>query len=211
MSARPSTPTCTAANGGRYSCKPQNTIAFNRWAAGWIDPTQVAVHTAGSEQFDLTGPGSASGTQLVVAPSATSSRALVTIEARPRTGLDQVLDVGGVAVHVVDQRARMCDVAGYYGGCPSLWRRQGQATGNPGSYDHVLTPGETRTLHGLTITVGAAIGSGYHVTVSGRPVVADDALAPYPAAPAAQLRTDTSGRGDGARKIDLPTPAPTAR
>lgn len=50
----------------------------------------------------------------------------------------------------------MCDVAGYYGGCPALWRRHGQATGNPGSYDHVLTPGETRTLHGLTITVGAA-------------------------------------------------------
>ena len=198
MSAWTGPQTCTVP-GWVYQCEPQHALAFNRWASGWIDPGEVVVHTGGSRTVDLAGPESA-GTQLVVAPSVTSSRALVTVEARPKTGFDHILDVGGVAVHLVDQRRAMCDVPAF-DGCPSLWRRQGQAMGAPNTYEHVLQPGQTRTVHGLTITVVASTASGYRVSITGAPVVAADALQPRPA-----LRSGVDRpRPDGGWSVDLPS------
>ena len=190
-----------------YQCRPQHAIGFNRWAAGWIDPSQVVVHSGGARTVDLRRPG-VSGMQLVVAPSMRSSQALVTVEARPDTEYDDILDKGGVAVHVVDQRPEMCGVGETFGGCPSLWRRQGQALGAPGTYEHVLVPGESRTLHGVTVAVTTAISGGYRVSISGSADVPPDALRA-----AASLRAGGSQRPEpgGGYQVDLPTRVPTPR
>lgn len=199
MSGRTAGYTCSVP-GFIYRCEPQHTLAFNRWAAGWLDDNQVVVHTGGTEQVDLASPESP-GTELIVAPSRTSSQAIVTIEARTAVGFDKNLEKQGVAVHVEDSRQAMCETT-TLGGCPGLWRRAGQAWGQPNSYDHVLTPGQSKTVHGLTITVGASVGSGYEVTVSGTANIAADALQPRPEASAAKASARTNRNGGYA--IDLP-------
>lgn len=125
------------------------TLAFNRFAAGWINDAQVSVHTRGSTRTALALP-SAKGQQLILAPSAHDARLLLTLEANPA-----MISAGGstgVAVHVVDQRPG-CQTYGGQAGCFSLGRRQGQALGAPGSEMHVVRPGETINLEGLRITV----------------------------------------------------------
>lgn len=202
MSARVGPYSCPGP-GWFYQCRPQNTLGFNRWATGWVDPDQVVVHGAGSQQLDLVRPG-VDGTQLLVAPATNSSQAVLTVEARPKTGFDDIVDTGGVAVHVFDQRNEVCDLPGSFAGCPSLWRRQGQAWGAPRSYDHVLQPGESHTVHGLTITVDAAITDGYRVTVAGSAKVPVGALEIADAA--ARFSGVTQRRGGGFR-LDLPSGA----
>lgn len=175
MSAQPESYECRGSSGLFYSCHPNHTIAFNRWAAGWIPANLVLVHNGGTDHVVLSGPETTNGTQLVVAPSTTSSQALVTIEARPNVGIDELLPGGGVAVHVVDQRASACTV-GAFSGCPGLWRRQGQAAGVPYSYEHVVPAGATKTIRGLTVAVGQRTSGGYDVTVSGRASVPEGTL-----------------------------------
>lgn len=199
------TPMSCSVPGWIYQCEPQHTLALNRWASGWVDPAQVVVHTGGSRTVDLAGPES-SGAQLVVAPSVTSSRALVTVEARPKIGHDALLDTGGVAVHVVDQRHAMCDTSHIFDGCPSLWRRQGQGRGAPNTYEHVVLPGQTRTVHGLTISVVGSTATGYRVTVSGAANVAANALQPRPSLVAGFERPRFDNRRGWS--IDLPTADP---
>lgn len=166
-----------ARNPRDYYCDRPHTLAFNRWASGWIDPAEVVVHQGGGRQVLLAGP-EATGTQLLVAPSTTSPKAMLTIEARPAAGWDVGLRVGGVAVHVVDQRPERCSGMGEVAGsCPSLWRRQGQVVGPSYQYEHVLVTGETQTFHGLTISVGPAIGSGWLVSVSGSATIPGNAQA----------------------------------
>ena len=148
-----------------YPCKPQQTIAFNRLAAGWIDDGETAVHGSGTSTVQLAAPQQA-GVQILLAKDLDSPGVVLTLEARPRVGYDAVLDTAGVAVHLIDQSARQCtEQVG--GACVSLWRRQGQAFGAAGTPQHVIAVGSTVTVSGLTITVVRSVGTGYEVTVSG--------------------------------------------
>jgi len=167
--------TCPGRDGNMWSCWAQHTLAFNRFAAGWIDQSEVVVHRKGSRQLQLNGPESPGGRQLVIAPSSGSSLAMLTVEARPKVGFDSLLSTGGVAVHVVDQRPTACSVS--FDACPAVWRRQGQASGPGDAYTHVLTPGQTKTFFGLKVTVDSAAANGYVVTVSGTADIPGSALA----------------------------------
>ncbi|MFO1536299.1 MAG: hypothetical protein ACKOVH_00475 [Actinomycetota bacterium] len=148
-------------------CRYQHTLAINRYASGWIDPSDVTVHTSGTTTVTLAHP-LAWGTQLLVAKSA-NPEAIATIEARPQVTWDAILGQGGVAVHVSDQRATACDPAwsGSFGSCISLERRASQFVGASDSYTHVLAPGTSLTHRGLTIQVLATTATGYQVRVSG--------------------------------------------
>ena len=154
-------------------CAYQHTLAINRYASGWIDPTDVVVHASGTTTVDLAHPLGANlanpltqRTQLLVAPSG-DPKVVATIEARPQVTWDAILGQGGVAVHVSDQRTASCSLGALLGGCISLERRVAQFTGSPNAYTHVLAPGATLTLRGLTIQVLATTATGYQVRVSG--------------------------------------------
>jgi hypothetical protein len=142
---------------------PVHTLAINRYASGWIDPAQVHVHRSGVRELRLTPPGS-SGTQLLVLPGPTDLT-FATVEARPARGIDAGLRDEGLAVHLVDQRQSACGAA-VPGGCPGIWRRQGQAVGPAGGRAHVLRTGEQLTVNGATVRVDGVDASGsYTVTV----------------------------------------------
>jgi len=86
-----------------WPCHPTNTLAFNRFAAGWIDDSQVQLQTGGTNTFTLDAPAG-SGTEMVAAPDPSNAHVMLTLEARPKVGFDQFLGVEGVAVHMIDQR-----------------------------------------------------------------------------------------------------------
>jgi len=166
-----------------WACDAQNTLAFNRFAAGWIEDGQVQLQTGGTNTATLDAP-LGSGTQFVAAPDSRDPHVMLTIEARPKIGLDQYLATEGVALDIVDQRGGACPDSFYYGNlCIGASRRQQQvpyADGNP--YAHVIPVGGTATVDGVTVTVTGRIGNAFTVQVSGQfsaPAPAPNAFAAF--------------------------------
>jgi hypothetical protein len=121
----------------------------------------VAIHRSGRAIYTLDGAGGA-GVQLVALPDSSTSLSSLVLDARPATGeYDQYLAKGGVSLHLVDQGAGDFDRI-------SVNRRHAQAIGGPLSYDHVVVPGQTLSVHGVTVSVLAAAGGGYEVSISGQ-------------------------------------------
>ena len=145
----------------QYPCDPGSTLAFNRFAAGWLRNGQVITHTTGTVNYVLDRPN-ASGLQLIAAPAATQPQSMLTLEARPAVGDDDFIAAEGVALHVVDQVRRYGDLGGI-----STGRIQRQAVGPGDGYDHVLAVGDTKTVHGLTITVLRRVGDRFELRVAG--------------------------------------------
>lgn len=147
-----------------WPCVPQHTLAFNRFAAGWVDGNQVAIQRSGTVNYTLDAPARG-GVQFVALPDPGDGRSMLTIEARPAVGHDRFLEAEGVALHVIDQVPR----SGYPFGIDGIStdRRQKQALGAPESYEHVVGVGSSLTVHGVTVTVLGRIGDTYEVTVSG--------------------------------------------
>lgn len=181
MSGDPATGLCVKEVPGgryRYACAPQHTVAFNRFAAGWIDDAQVVVHRSGTATYTLTSPATR-GTQMVAATYAGDEQALLTIEARPAVGYDRYLDAEGVAVHRIDQRGTACGASVFEDRCSGIVRRVAQAVGpvDQGecggtkdtvcATDHVIDVGQSMTVHGVTIRVIERVGDSYRVSVSG--------------------------------------------
>jgi hypothetical protein len=149
-----------------WPCYPPNTLAFNRFASGWIDDGQVALQTSGSSTVTLDAPTGA-GVQMLAAPDPADPRVMLTLEARPRTGNDQYFATEGVAAYIIDQRGPACSFNSR-AQCTSTSRRQSQAIpGTPFGYDHVLQVGTTTSMFGLTITVTAHVGDTFTVQTSG--------------------------------------------
>ena len=160
----------------RWPCVAQNTLAFNRLAAGWIDDDEVRLHRSGTSEITLSAPMQG-GVQLLAIPDPDDPRALMTLEARTRTGNDRYLDAEGVVVHLIDQRPSAC-LDPFDLGCVALSRRAMQAAGpfdqtgcggtdDACSTDHVLAVGDSLTRYGITINVSASTSSTYTVSISG--------------------------------------------
>lgn len=81
------------------------TIAINRYAAGWIDPEQVRIHTGGRAVYRLH-PIGEEGTQMLVLRSEGSS--FLALGARVRKGYDSGIPVEGVESYLVDQQPDDC-------------------------------------------------------------------------------------------------------
>lgn len=144
-----------------YSCDPGNTLAFNRFAAGWLRNGQVIAHPTGTTNYLLDRPN-ASGLQLIVAPDPSRPYSVLTLEGRPAVGNDDFITSEGVAVHTIDQTAQPGSLIGL-----STRRRTRQARGAGDSYDHLVAVGETATIHGLTITVLRRVGDRFEIRVAG--------------------------------------------
>jgi M6 family metalloprotease-like protein len=136
----------------------QHTLAINRYHAGWIDPSEVRTHSAGSAKYQLAAPAKP-GTQFVVVPL--DPDRFLTVEARPARGIDRVLPFGGVAVHII--KPQPCSNAS----CVAMTERlQGPPTRDASTSRHVIRAGRSKTFHGTRIEVLASVGSGYEVRIS---------------------------------------------
>ena len=77
------------------------TVAVNRYAAGWIDPANVAVHPKGqTHTYELRAPG-AGGTQMLVLQDPRLG-AMITLGARVAESFDSSIPKEGVEVYRVD-------------------------------------------------------------------------------------------------------------
>ena len=180
---------------------PQGTLAFNRYAAGWIPVDQVKRHSGGTVTYEI-GPVGSSATQMIVVPSR-SGLAFTTIEARakvPSVTHDNALIEGGVMFNRIDQRKEVNCGAGATR-CSGIVRRQqqypassdrGTAT-NPNRYDGVLndTGDAAIDLGGVTARLTRGWnGSTYQIEVSGS--IADFVPVPRITSPGAR-RSDSIG------------------
>ena len=82
------------------------TIAINRYAAGWIDPGQVAIYGGeGTQRYKLSPVGDG-GTQMLVIGSDGSG--FLTLGARVRKGIDQGIPAEGIEVYLIDEQSPGC-------------------------------------------------------------------------------------------------------
>ncbi len=150
---------------GNISLFPYLTVAANRYAAGWIDPSDVVVIKNADDQRSLEiVTYDRAGTQMVAfAPDPTI---WVSIEARQSRPWDPIpADYEGVAVHLISQRLSDCFPTGY-GWCFGVSRRQQQAVSAPFTTDHALGVGEYLDIAGFTIEVVGRTADGYQIELN---------------------------------------------
>ena len=157
---------------GSYD-KPYDTAVINRYAAGWIDAAQVRDLGTAAASFRLE-PSSGNGTQMAVIRAGDG---YFTLGARTRSTYDPIPSVWqGVEVYEVTP----CTTASPYD-CP--WPRYefgfwevipfGRVPFDYWDLDayskplaHVISAGARKTIAGRTVSVAAASGGAYTVTVS---------------------------------------------
>ncbi|MEX2423619.1 MAG: S-layer homology domain-containing protein [Acidimicrobiia bacterium] len=156
-------------SGAVHTNDPIGTHAYNRYAAGWIDPGQVAVHESGIADYQLAAIGSA-GMAMVVVPSTDPGRFFV-LDARRRTSYDATLPTSGVEIHEVDTRRDIaCSLPGEW---PEDWPcfatlvriRQFPAQAGLSSTAHVLGIDDSETIENFTVTVTAATAGSFSIRV----------------------------------------------
>jgi hypothetical protein len=125
---------------GRRVEDPYATLAFNRYRAGWVDPSDVVFFTGGIAEFTLA-PAGVVGTQMVILPT-DYQYSLVTLDARINSTIDPIpSNFEGVSAHYVEQwwRDPADDVVKPLGGAPSRVYTYPPA---PDSLDHLTRVGE---------------------------------------------------------------------
>ena len=134
------------------------TIAVNRYAAGWIDPADVAVHTGGAARtYELGAPG-LDGAQMLVLPSGDFG-VFIAMGARIAAGYDSAIPSEGVEVYRVTHRVRH-------------WQNQpfppaARGSSRPDWTQHVHSVGDSFEAGGATIEVLSRSDSGFTVRVTG--------------------------------------------
>ncbi len=137
------------------------TIAFNRYAAGWIDTDDVAIHRPGATRnYRLAPPGEA-GTQLLVLadPETGTNGVFAALGARKRgTGgrrwHDAGLDDEGIEIYWIDQTAEGCAMPDR-GSCHGLDRRTVPVDSAPYGTGHVVNEdGSFWIISGYEVSVG---------------------------------------------------------
>ena len=167
------------------------TIAVNRYAAGWIDADDVAVHAGGIGSYVLA-PIGISGTQMLVLPTGDSGH-FISMGARVASGYDAGIPAEGVEVYLIDQRASACSPESPPANpdrlaCTGADRRTRQVPPPPDNdqeiYElthHVYGPGDQLTVEGFRVEVTERVGDRFRVWV-GNPYVgtfADDENNPH--------------------------------
>lgn len=139
------------------------TLGINRYAAGWVEPSQVTVYGGTSTTVDLHPVGTA-GTQLAVIPGAETGDYFV-LDARRPHEYDGRASAHGITVHEVRHD---CESTFF---CAGTRRLQIPQRPEDDSYGHVLTVGETAFLGGVRIEVTGDANGGYQATLD--PVASD--------------------------------------
>ena len=158
-------------SGGARTRTPVGAIAYERYAAGWIDPTQVKTHAAGSGTYRLAAIGT-SGTQMLVLPLEEGD--FFVLGTRRRTSYDSRLPKAGVEVYEIDQRRTACQMPAQW---PTTWPcfatltriAQNPAEEGAARTTHVLGIDERLDLGSFSVRVDAADIGSFTVTVTDQP------------------------------------------
>ena len=113
------------------------TLAINRLEAGWLPASAVAVVPPTGATVTLSPSSGTSGTRLAVIEL--DDHRFMTVELLPADGLDDHLPATGVAVHLIERSDATRTQTPLFGQAP---------------YDDLLTPGETFTGNGWSVSVG---------------------------------------------------------
>ena len=147
------------------------TIAINRYAAGWMDSGEVAVHSGGGAARYTLSPVGGSGAQMLVLRSDRGS--FLTLGARVRKGYDSGLPKEGVESYLIEQQPPICFNYPGYDACLGTARPTRAFVAHPtGRIDtndpvaHVMGVGDGYTWKGMTVTVTERIGDDFVVEVT---------------------------------------------
>jgi len=81
---------------------PYSTLAFNRYRAGWVDPSEVVFYSGGVVDYTVA-PVGVDGIQMVVLPT-DYEYSLVTLDARTSSTLDPIpANFEGISAHYIEQ------------------------------------------------------------------------------------------------------------
>jgi hypothetical protein len=166
---------------GRRVEYPYSTLAFNRYRAGWIDPSDVVFYTGGV--VDLTiAPVGVDGIQMVILPTG-YQYSLVTLDARISSDIDRIPDsFQGITSHYIEQwwRDPADDVIKPLGGATSRVYTYPPA---PHTLDHVtavgeqlqfdLDQGEDLLAQGAVLKVLGETADGFQIQLIGFDDIAD--------------------------------------
>lgn len=147
---------------------PIGTIAYNRYAAGWISPTDVAVHQSGLSVYSLSAIGT-TGTQMLVLPLEEGH--FYALGTRRLSEYDSAAPKAGIEVYEVDQRRTACSMPGSW---PATWPcfatlirvAQTPATVGVAGTAHVLSIDDWLDLGGVRVTVVAADSDSFTIIAS---------------------------------------------
>ena len=153
------------------------TLAFNRYAAGWIDPADVAIHMPGTtDGYELAPPGESGTQMLVLADPETGTDgtfAVLGVRGRGTGGQDwhdQNIPTEGVEFYWIDQTEQGCALPDR-GACSGLDRRTVPIDAAPYGTGHVVEGGGTFWItsgHEVTVGEPSSETGTYPVTV--RPI-----------------------------------------
>ena len=151
------------------------TLALNRYAAGWVPPSRVAVHTPGAAARYTLEPIGGAGLQLLIVPYKADDRSYylaLGVRVRGEGDLwwaDKDIVKEGVEIYDIDQTPRGCDLPdrGY---CYGLDRRTRPLFDSDEEYKawdaaHVMQPDEGWYWHDYEIEVISRDGDSFVVEV----------------------------------------------
>ena len=145
------------------------TIAINRYAAGWIDTSEVAIYNGkGMHRYILKPPGDG-GTQMLVIRS--NGSGYLTLGVRVKKGIDSLIPKEGVETYFIDEQPPGCR---HFWECVWEYRLTRAVTINPTiplDFDdklaHVMDVGDGfTTWNNISVTVVERIGDDFVVEVT---------------------------------------------
>ena len=157
-------------SGEIHTGAPIGTHAYNRYAAGWIDPDEVAIHSSGINLYQIHARGDL-GLEMVVIPGDQEGHFFI-LGTRRRTSHDILLPTSGVEVYEVDQRRELaCAIPSEW---PQTWPcfatliriKPVPAQEGVTSTVHVMGIDDELSVGGFTLRVIAADATSYTVRVS---------------------------------------------
>ena len=149
------------------------TPAVNRYAAGWIDPPEVAVHAAAASvgSYELS-PVSETGVKMLAIRLGEPGW-FAALGPRVRSDYDAAIPAEGVEMYLVDQRAGACGLDPASGAV--CWGTSRSTRPVPASEEHVLGVGDVVRVGGVTVHVTGRSGGRFRlVAFAGNRFTDDD-------------------------------------
>ena len=159
--------------GGAYGT---GTPAVNRYAAGWIDPSEVAVHAAAVASYELSPiSGGGAGAEMLVIPLGEPGW-FAALGPRVSSGYESAAGAEGVEMYLVDQRPGACGLDPESGAvCWGENRATRSAPAAGSAVGHMLGVGDVVRLGEVTVHVTQRSGDAFRLMAfSGNRFTDDD-------------------------------------
>lgn len=163
--------------------EPYGSLAFNRYRAGWVDPSDVVFYNGGVAELTLA-PAGVDGTQMVILPT-DYQYSFVALDARLNSPIDPIPDnFEGVSAHYIEQWCEYGEPPNtYIDECGGLMSRPYSYPPSPYAIDHVtpvggkarfdIDKGEELRVQGAKLEVLEETANGLVIKLIGFDDVAD--------------------------------------